>query len=706
MSSRLVRRHHEAASRAAGTSEPSGLSDEEDDELAPTSRQRSVFALLEEEEEDSEDLDDAASTDGEHVSSTIATESREAEALAASISSFTPHLSQKGKRHGKKARTSPDDDEDEDSLLAMPPLGRASESAASELAPEPPPPLDPWRLIALHVDVSNELARRFGRQTLRQAAAAERKERHQGGGEQHARGYAAAAARLRERGSGGRGRLIKPRDTWPPFGGGLDMEIDHDAAARDASDVGGVGVGVGVGGVGQGNAQYFVFTHSSAYRQSQRELDDAVESGDPNALQHVTARHPFQVDGLLRLSEYYALAGQLELSAEHVERALYACEQSLHPMCRLLDGSARLRHTVPANRPFFIALYRHMISVGRRGCPRTALELGRLLLSLDPENDPMRALLHIDFYALKADEAAANGVEDDCLLWLLQLPTAQLRCHSLPLFPNYAFSLALARKRLHNRLLEQSNERRLDEVMEQRAAAAATEEEAEAEARTHLRRALLLFPAALPLILDGGGQDGADGARVATLRSRWAAIHGAAGNAAQCGATLRKLLALYVKKSATLWAGRGARTWLVAEAERLCGVLEAATTPVGLDEEALEVKRLWADLQAVREHEYGTAAVSGQLDEFASADPDDFAPTPPDALPADQLEQLEPAGALGAAPRQWVRVARRQLRPEGRLVVPRDEWRELDAATHPFVQFFVSLLPWTVAPREWARRRR
>ena len=114
-----------------------------------------------------------------------------------------------------------------------------------------------------------------------------------------------------------------------------------------------------------------------------------------------------------------------------------------------------------------------MISVGRRGCPRTALELGRLLLSLDPENDPMRALLHIDFYALKADEAAAIGVEDDCLRWLLQLPTAQLRCHSLPLFPNYAFSLALARKRLHNRLLEQSNERRLDEVMEQRAAAAA-----------------------------------------------------------------------------------------------------------------------------------------------------------------------------------------------------------------------------------------
>ena len=182
MSSRLVRRHHEAASRAAGPSEPSGISDEEDDELAPTSRQRSVFALLEEDSEDNDELDEAASTAAasEHATTTIPTESGEAEPLAASTPSPTPHASQKGKRHGKKTRKSPNNDEDED-LLAVPPLGRASESVTSGMAPEPPP-LDPWRLSALHVDVSNELARRFDRQTLRQAAAAEPGPRgHEGG---------------------------------------------------------------------------------------------------------------------------------------------------------------------------------------------------------------------------------------------------------------------------------------------------------------------------------------------------------------------------------------------------------------------------------------------------------------------------------------------------------------------------------------------
>ena len=57
-----------------------------------------------------------------------------------------------------------------------------------------------------------------------------------------------------------------------------------------------------------------------------------------------------------------------------------------------------------------------------------------------------------------------------------------------------------------------------------------------------------------------------------------------------------------------------------------------------------------------------------------------------------------------------VRVQRRQVmnaqqRAEmGRLVVPREEWMELDTRnTHPLLLFFYSLLPWAVAPRRGAR---
>ena len=73
----------------------------------------------------------------------------------------------------------------------------------------------------------------------------------------------------------------------------------------------------------------------------------------------------------------------------------------------------------------------------RRGCPRTALELCRLLASLDPAADPLHALLHLDYLALRASEPAV----------VLTLPAA-LPAHSLPLYPSFAFSTALALRAL------------------------------------------------------------------------------------------------------------------------------------------------------------------------------------------------------------------------------------------------------------------
>ena len=114
------------------------------------------------------------------------------------------------------------------------------------------------------------------------------------------------------------------------------------------------------------------------------------------------------------------------------------CEAALHPLCKPWLGTARLCWDEPANRPFFKALGRHMHSVARRGCPRTALELGRMLLSLAPERDPMHACLHLDHFALRA----AAAVPADAA-WVLRLPAAY-RAHGLLLYPNYALSAAVA----------------------------------------------------------------------------------------------------------------------------------------------------------------------------------------------------------------------------------------------------------------------
>ena len=107
----------------------------------------------------------------------------------------------------------------------------AEEPQEAEDQPEPPAEVpseevaDPWRLSALHLDVGNELSRTFGREALK----AERKVRAEANKSHDAAFAKRELAKRAALAGGGRGRLIAPRETWPPFGGGLSMEVDHAA---------------------------------------------------------------------------------------------------------------------------------------------------------------------------------------------------------------------------------------------------------------------------------------------------------------------------------------------------------------------------------------------------------------------------------------------------------------------------------------------
>lgn len=90
-------------------------------------------------------------------------------------------------------------------------------------------------------------------------------------------------------------------------------------------------------------------------------------------------------------------------------------------------------------------LFKHLIYVGQRACYRTALELCKRLLILDPENDPLCALLMLDFYALKSGEYS----------WLIDLTKYWEASKNLSQLPNFAYSMALAQYLLY---LESSKE--------------------------------------------------------------------------------------------------------------------------------------------------------------------------------------------------------------------------------------------------------
>lgn len=69
------------------------------------------------------------------------------------------------------------------------------------------------------------------------------------------------------------------------------------------------------------------------------------------------------------------------------------------------------------------------------------MEFCKLLLSLDPEGDPLAVVLAIDFYALRAKEY--EWFIEFCNLWESSRNLTQL--------PNMAYSLALAHFRLGNK---------------------------------------------------------------------------------------------------------------------------------------------------------------------------------------------------------------------------------------------------------------
>ena len=260
MSARALRR----AGLASGPPDTAKSSDDDDDSSSydePPQR-APIFQLLEEEEEDgTSGAEDDDPSDERDVSSSLPLPT-----VSAVESSTRPDTSRRISNRERRAlqRQAEGSDDEMGGVKHEPVTMPAAPPATAPAAPVEMP-IDPWRLSSLRIDVTTELSKTFGRHTIRQVTASERK------AASHDRAAAAAAAAKRElalrTGGGGRGRLIRPRDTWPSFAGGLGMEIDREAteaaAAGSVQGTGDRGQGTGVAAAGE---RWFVFTWSSAYR--------------------------------------------------------------------------------------------------------------------------------------------------------------------------------------------------------------------------------------------------------------------------------------------------------------------------------------------------------------------------------------------------------------------------------------------------------
>ncbi|XP_009867192.1 PREDICTED: transcription factor 25, partial [Apaloderma vittatum] len=224
--------------------------------------------------------------------------------------------------------------------------------------------------------------------------------------------------------------------------------------------------------------QHFAFEHHREYQQVQFKFLDAVESMDPNNIVLLLQMNPYHVDSLLQLSDVCRMQEDQEMARDLIERALYSLECAFHPVFSLTSGTCRLdyRRGGEPERAFFLALFKHLMFLEKRGCPRTALEFCKLILSLDPENDPLCVLLMIDFLSLRAREYT----------FLTRMFQEWESHRNLSQLPNFAFSVPLAY--FFQSQQEERSEMELSQARER--------------AARLIQLALIMFPSVLMPLLD------------------------------------------------------------------------------------------------------------------------------------------------------------------------------------------------------------
>lgn len=295
--------------------------------------------------------------------------------------------------------------------------------------------------------------------------------------------------------------LAVPRDTWP--------KMDKPGLTMTPVEY-------------KDGCQWFAFEHSPAYQKVQCMFWDAVETFDPNSIASILNKYPYHIDSLLQLSEVCRMGEDVPMAAELIERTLYCFERCFHTLFNISQGNCRLSYSRAENRPFFIALFRHIYYTGRQGCHRTALEFSKLLLSLDPEADPLCALLVIDYFAIRAGEYR----------FLLELFNQWEKPRNLSQLPNFSFSVPLA--------------------MFHSARAGGCQETSRADEL--LQQALIQFPSLLLPLMDKCGVMVDAGVRNHHFYSSC--------DLDRDPTALRVLIKLYIERSHSLWKEPEVISWL------------------------------------------------------------------------------------------------------------------------------------------------
>jgi hypothetical protein len=211
-----------------------------------------------------------------------------------------------------------------------------------------------------------------------------------------------------------RNTLIQGKNDWPlGTTGGLSMEMLDDMRQTDGT-------------------VEFRFVHDKSYQGLQQAFNAFVEMGDPQNLIGFLTKNPYHISTLIQVSKIAKDQGDHALSSDLLERALFTFGRAGLSLfnSKLAEGKARLDFHRPENRELWLAGYQYIKSLVMKGTYRTAFEWAKLLLSLDPEEDPYCMRLMIHYLALKGHQFS----------WLLEIGDMGVERGEIPIYnkENYA----------------------------------------------------------------------------------------------------------------------------------------------------------------------------------------------------------------------------------------------------------------------------
>ncbi|CAI5714313.1 unnamed protein product [Peronospora destructor] len=427
--------------------------------------------------------------------------------------------------------------------------------------------------------------------------------------------------------------LVSPSDEWPRpptfIGGGIRWTRSN--KPKDAG--------------WNSLCNYFEITWSIAYKKSQEEFELLQQTHDPNLIAQFLQRYPYHTDALLTMSEIFQHHGQMDHATDCIKRCIYVLELAWADQFDVSKGNCCMDIRTEHNSGFYRALFLLMKQVGRRGCTRSAFETAKLLLSLDPQGDPMNVLLAIDYYALTSRQCqflvdlfgSKTPVVDRVASGNTDLKkkggknASQDASDNIAVLPNLQFSLALAHFFIGN----------------------------ETEAKNQLAAALLKFPTILKPLLEKIAVNPSSSSWQPILASRVFA------NARSVGgelSVLQHLLDIYVTRNHSLWKVNEVETFLLRSAQHAL----ATPTLVSANSQVLELPTCV--------DKYLRAVTTDYSDEITTL-PADHPMLQPPQIQNDQPLDAEALNALARAQEEF-------------------EEGHLPADANPLLLFLQTLLPW------------